>query len=205
MQPGSASHHLENPINGIAQLQNEPKRRARRCQFHCHWIATTTSNPESNPSAALTRYERTPLGSSCSSQRNIYICNPHLTIDTTRSIEPTDSTPTHTIPPESAAMGWLWTSSPNEDKPSAPAKEAPPTSSPPSSSTSTSSTSNSSSSSSTTDPEIQKFLDLFEAEKNPKPAPPPSQQQQDQDSSSISSWFALKKSTRGSSPTPSDI
>lgn len=92
-------------------------------------------------------------------------------------------------------MGWLWSSS-NKDKPSTTSEEAPPTSTPtqqPSTSTSTSST---------TDPEIQKFIDLFESEKNAKPETP---SQKDQQSSSLPSWLTLKKSTRATAPTPSDI
>ncbi|KAJ4169386.1 hypothetical protein NW754_016417 [Fusarium falciforme] len=68
-------------------------------------------------------------------------------------------------------MGWLWSSS-NKDKPSTPSEEAPPTSTPtqqPPTSTSTSST---------TDPEIQKFIDLFESEKNAKPETPSQKDQQ---------------------------
>ncbi|KAM0440770.1 hypothetical protein ACHAPT_000071 [Fusarium lateritium] len=95
-------------------------------------------------------------------------------------------------------MGWLWSSS-NKDKPFTPAEEAPPTSTPTQSSTSTSS-----STSSTTDPEIQKFIDLFESEKNAKPESP-SQKDQQQSSSSLPSWLTLKKSTRATAPTPSDI
>ncbi|EEU48711.1 uncharacterized protein NECHADRAFT_75122 [Fusarium vanettenii 77-13-4] len=92
-------------------------------------------------------------------------------------------------------MGWLWSSS-NKDKPSTLSEEAPPTSTPsqqppPSTSTST-----------TTDPEIQKFIDLFESEKNAKPEPA---SQKDQQSSSLPSWLTLKKSTRATTPTPSDI
>ncbi|RSM18791.1 hypothetical protein CDV31_002309 [Fusarium ambrosium] len=93
-------------------------------------------------------------------------------------------------------MGWLWSSS-NKDKPSTPSEEAPPTSTPSQPPTSTST-------SSTTDPEIQKFIDLFESEKNTKPSPP-SQKDQQQSSSSLPSWLTLKKSTRATTPTPSDI
>ncbi|RSL90193.1 hypothetical protein CEP51_000819 [Fusarium floridanum] len=93
-------------------------------------------------------------------------------------------------------MGWLWSSS-NKDKPSTPSEEAPPTSTPTQPPTSTST-------SSTTDPEIQKFIDLFESEKNTKPSPP-SQKDQQQSSSSLPSWLTLKKSTRATTPTPSDI
>ncbi|KAF9779967.1 hypothetical protein IL306_000759 [Fusarium sp. DS 682] len=98
-------------------------------------------------------------------------------------------------------MGWLWSSTPpTEDKSSAPVKET-------SSITSTNTTSDPSTSkppNSKTDPEIQKFLDLFEAEKNTKPTSPEDQQQQ-QSSSKIPSWLSLKKSTRSSAPTPADI
>ncbi|RTE77292.1 hypothetical protein BHE90_008238 [Fusarium euwallaceae] len=93
-------------------------------------------------------------------------------------------------------MGWLWSSS-NKDKPSTPSEEAPPTSTPTQPPTSTTT-------SSTTDPEIQKFIDLFESEKNTKPSPP-SQKDQQQSSSSLPSWLTLKKSTRATTPTPSDI
>ncbi|RMJ19531.1 hypothetical protein CDV36_000761 [Fusarium kuroshium] len=96
-------------------------------------------------------------------------------------------------------MGWLWSSS-NKDKPSTPSEEAPPTSTPTQPPTSTST----STSSTTTDPEIQKFIDLFESEKNTKPSPP-SQKDQQQSSSSLPSWLTLKKSTRTTTPTPSDI
>ncbi|KAM0564562.1 hypothetical protein ACHAPJ_000776 [Fusarium lateritium] len=96
-------------------------------------------------------------------------------------------------------MGWLWSSSPpSEDKPSAPVRETPPITS------STSTSTSKPSSDSNTDPEIQKFLDLFESEKNTKPSPP-TQEEQQQSSSSISSWLSLKKSSRPSVPTPSDI
>ncbi|KAJ4271620.1 hypothetical protein NW762_000325 [Fusarium torreyae] len=96
-------------------------------------------------------------------------------------------------------MGWLWSSSPpSEDKPPAPVKETPPTT------YSTSTPTSKPSSDSSTDPEIQKFLDLFESEKNTKPSPP-TQEEQQQSSSSISSWLSLKKSSRPSVPTPSDI
>ncbi|KAM5355613.1 hypothetical protein ACJ41O_002259 [Fusarium nematophilum] len=98
-------------------------------------------------------------------------------------------------------MGWLWSSSPSptpaQDKPSATAEELPPTSPPSSTSTSPSS--------STTDPEIQKFLDLFESDKSSKPEPPSQQEQQSSSSSSISSWLSLKKSSRPSIPSPADI
>ncbi|RSL50263.1 hypothetical protein CEP54_012026 [Fusarium duplospermum] len=93
-------------------------------------------------------------------------------------------------------MGWLWSSS-NKDKPSTPSEEAPPTSTPTQTPTSTST-------SSTTDPEIQKFIDLFESEKNAKPEPT-SEKDQQQSSSSLPSWLTLKKSTRATTPTPSDI
>ncbi|KAF4453628.1 Early meiotic induction protein 1 [Fusarium austroafricanum] len=99
-------------------------------------------------------------------------------------------------------MGWLWSSTPpSEDKSPAPAKETPPATSttPLSPSTSTSTPSNSN-----TDPEIQKFLDLFEAEKNSNPSSTQEQQQQ-QKSSAIPSWLSLKKSTRSSALTPADI
>ncbi|KAF5021995.1 hypothetical protein F66182_5952 [Fusarium sp. NRRL 66182] len=97
-------------------------------------------------------------------------------------------------------MGWLWSSPPpSEEKASAPAKETPPTTLPTPTSTSTPSSSNSN-----TDPEIQKFLDLFESEKNAKPSPP-TDQEQHQSSSSIASWLSLKKSSRPSTPTPADI
>ncbi|KAJ3503197.1 hypothetical protein NM208_g16564 [Fusarium decemcellulare] len=96
-------------------------------------------------------------------------------------------------------MGWLWSSSSNKDKSPAPVEEAPPTSTQVASASTSTSTSSPNSS---TDPEIQKFLDLFEAEKNPKPE---RSSQQDQKPSSTSSWFSLKKSARSTSPTPSDI
>ncbi|KAF4973407.1 hypothetical protein FSARC_301 [Fusarium sarcochroum] len=102
-------------------------------------------------------------------------------------------------------MGWLWSSSPpSEDKSSAPVKETPPTTSPTPTSTSTSTSTSKPSSDANTDPEIQKFLDLFESEKNTKPSPP-TQEEQQQSSSSISSWLSLKKSSRPSAPAPSDI
>ncbi|KAM0353691.1 hypothetical protein ACHAPU_001708 [Fusarium lateritium] len=102
-------------------------------------------------------------------------------------------------------MGWLWSSAPSsEDKTSAPVKETPPTISTASTSTSTSAPTTTPSSNSNADPEIQKFLELFEAEKNTKPSPP-TQGEESSSTSTISSWLSLKKSTRPSAPMPSDI
>ncbi|KIL94808.1 hypothetical protein FAVG1_01739 [Fusarium avenaceum] len=101
-------------------------------------------------------------------------------------------------------MGWLWSSTPpSEDKPSAPVKETPPTTLTAPVPTSTSNSTLTPSSNSNTDPEIQKFLDLFESEKNAKPSPPT--QEDGQQSSKIPSWLSLKKSSRPSAPKPSDI
>jgi hypothetical protein len=80
-----------------------------------------------------------------------------------------------------------------------PVENAPPATSTTSPSTSTSTPS--SNSDSNTDPELQKFLDLLESEKN-KPTPTQDEQQQ---SSSTLSWLSLKKSPRSTAPTPSDI
>ncbi|RGP77320.1 early meiotic induction 1 [Fusarium longipes] len=98
-------------------------------------------------------------------------------------------------------MGWLWSSSSSkEDKTTAPVENTPPTTSTTTSSTSTLTTTPSSNSDSNTDPELQKFLDLLETEKN-KPTPT----QDEQQSSSPLSWLSLKKSPRSTAPKPSDI
>ncbi|KAF4987387.1 hypothetical protein FGRMN_10401 [Fusarium graminum] len=102
-------------------------------------------------------------------------------------------------------MGWLWSSTPpSEDKTSAPVKETPPTISTTSTSTSISAPTTTPSSKSNTDPEIQKFLELFEAEKNTKPSPP-AQEDESSFASTLPSWLTLKKSSRPSAPAPSDI
>ncbi|RBQ71456.1 hypothetical protein FVER14953_00721 [Fusarium verticillioides] len=104
-------------------------------------------------------------------------------------------------------MGWLWSSTPpSEGKSAAPAKETHPVASPTTATATTSTTSDPSTtapSNSNTDPEIQKFIDLFEAEKNAKPSTTEDQQQNS--SSKLPSWLTLKKSTRSSTPTPADI
>ncbi|KAK2696464.1 hypothetical protein QWA68_004892 [Fusarium oxysporum] len=103
-------------------------------------------------------------------------------------------------------MGWLWSSTPSsEDKSAAPVTETPPVTSTTTTTTTTSDPSTSAPSNSNTDPEIQKFIDLFEAEKNAKPSTTEDQQQQTSSSSKIPSWLSLKKSTRSSAPTPADI
>ncbi|KAF4341253.1 early meiotic induction 1 [Fusarium beomiforme] len=99
-------------------------------------------------------------------------------------------------------MGWLWSSTPpSEDKYSTPVKETPSTTS----TNTTSAPSTSTPSTSNTDPEIQKFLDLFEAEENTKPTSPEDQQQQKQASSKVPSWLSVKKSARSNALTPADI
>ncbi|KAF5678887.1 early meiotic induction 1, partial [Fusarium heterosporum] len=103
------------------------------------------------------------------------------------------------------AMGWLWSSAPpSEDKTSAPVKETPPTISTTSTSTSISAPITTPSSNSNADPEIQKFLELFEAEKNAKPSPA-TQEEESSSTSTLPSWLTLKKSSRPSAPMPSDI
>jgi hypothetical protein len=99
-------------------------------------------------------------------------------------------------------MGWLWSSTPSEDKTATPVGNTPPTKSTTSTSVSDPTPSSNSNSKQNTDPEIQKFLELFEAEKS---KPTPTQDEQEQSSSSPLSWLALKKSPRSTAPTPSDI
>ncbi|KAH7197161.1 uncharacterized protein B0J16DRAFT_313488 [Fusarium flagelliforme] len=99
-------------------------------------------------------------------------------------------------------MGWLWSSTPSEDKTATPVGNTPPTTSTTSTSVSDPTPSSNSNSNRNTDPEIQKFLELFEAEKS---KPTPTQDEQEQSSSSPLSWLALKKSPRSTTPTPSDI
>ncbi|KAJ4131132.1 hypothetical protein NW768_006674 [Fusarium equiseti] len=101
-------------------------------------------------------------------------------------------------------MGWLWSSTtPKEDKTSTPVENTPPTTSTTPTSVPDSTHSSNSNSNQNTDPEIQKFFELFEAEKN-KPTSKQDEQQQSSSSSPLS-WLALKKSPRSTAPTPSDI
>ncbi|KAH6900118.1 hypothetical protein B0T10DRAFT_452647 [Thelonectria olida] len=92
-------------------------------------------------------------------------------------------------------MGWLWASSSSAEKAPAPTdKESVPPSS-------ISTSSPSSSTSEQIDPEVQKFLDLFNAQPEPPKPEPSSSQQQSSDkssSSSISSWFSLRSSSSSS-------
>ncbi|RBR11795.1 uncharacterized protein FIESC28_08834 [Fusarium coffeatum] len=103
-------------------------------------------------------------------------------------------------------MGWLWSSTPSkEDKTATPVEKTPSTKSTTSTSVSDPTHSSNSNSNQNTDPEIQKFFELFEAEKN-KPTPTQDEQQQSSSSSSSPlSWLALKKSPRSTAPTPSNI
>lgn len=85
-------------------------------------------------------------------------------------------------------MGWLWASSSSAKAPT-PEKEAPPAA-----------TSSSSAPSEAVDPEVQKFLDLFQADYKPKeePTPAPTSQSSStssESSSGLKSWLSLHASS----------